>query len=437
MPEKPIPASLETERLILGAVLVNSELMHDLRPVLGMEDFATERNRRIWSVMSGLYDGGTPVDAVTVFEALRTRKEDGSVGGLAYINELDTGVPRLPAVGQYAEILRGKTLQRAVLHACQSMIERCHRGQDTPQELIEAMGQIALGLAPKNATGGLQSTGELIEEIGLGSLLAPRRTRGILSPWTWLNNATSGFLAAELWVLAGHTSTGKTSAMLQLATHIARGGKGVAVFSLEVGKQSLFAKACYQISRVDSEKAKRGTLCHQDRDLVRGAAELLRTLPLYLDTQSTTVMAIHAAIRRRKLKSPIDFVIVDYLQLLGNTGRHDTRAQAVGANAWALKMLATDFQVPVLLLSQLSRESNKPGKQRKPELGDLKESGDIENHANGVWFIHRESMEDADLVPVEFMLPKQRDGRRNISTRMMFLPQFQRFDEVQYDDYQK
>lgn len=430
MPEKPLPASPDTERLILGAVTLNGDLMHGLRQVLGVEDFALDKHRKIWAAMCGLYDGGGAVDGVTLYEALRRRGEDGAVGGLSYIADLDTGVPRLPAVDHYAEILRGKTIQRAVLQACHSMIDRCHRGQDSPQELIDAMGQVALGLAPKNQTGGLQSTGELIDEIGLGALLAPRRARGILSPWSWLNNVTSGFLASELWVLAGHTSTGKTSAMLQLATHIARGGKGVAIFSLEVGKTSLFAKACYQISRVDSERAKRGTLSPQDRNLVSEAASLLHGLPLYFDTQSTTVMAMHAAIRRRKLKSPVDFVIVDYLQLLGNTGKHDTRAQAVGANAWALKMMATDFQVPVLLLSQFSRESNKPGKQRPPVLGDLKESGDIENHANGVWFIHRESMDDADFVPVEFMLPKQRDGRRNVSQSMMFLPLYQRFEEV-------
>jgi replicative DNA helicase len=161
------------------------------------------------------------------------------------------------------------------------------------------------------------------------------------------------------------------------------------------------------------------------------AAAELYNLPLYFDTQSSTTMAIHAAVRRRRLKSPIDHVIVEYLQLLGNSGKFDSRAQAVGANAWAMKMLATDFQVPVLLLSQLSRQSNKPGQAREPELTDCKESGDIECHANGVWFLHRASNEDANQIAVKFMLPKQRDGRRNIYQNFIFFPQYQRFEQVQ------
>jgi replicative DNA helicase len=112
---------------------------------------------------------------------------------------------------------------------------------------------------------------------------------------------------------------------------------------------------------------------------------------------------------------------------LGNTGRHDTRAQAVGSNAWALKVLASDFQIPVLLLSQFSRQEK--GKSRRPELPDLKESGDIENRANGVWFLHRENPEDAEAVSIDFMLPKQRDGRRNIMTDLWFFPKSQRFEE--------
>jgi replicative DNA helicase len=236
--------------------------------------------------------------------------------------------------------------------------------------------------------------------------------------------------------LAGHTSTGKTSAMLQHAVAAARRGIGVAIFSLEVGKESLFQKACYQLSRVDSERAKKGNLDGRELECVRKTAQELYRLPLYFDTQSTTVMAIHAAVRRRRLKGPVDHVIVDYLQLLGNSGRHDRRSEAVGANAWGLKMLATDFQVPVLLLSQFSRESNKPGQQREPHLSDLKESGDIENHANGVWFIHRESMDDAEQIPVRFLLPKQRDGRRNVYCPYVFHPRFQSFSEVEREpDY--
>lgn len=249
-------------------------------------------------------------------------------------------------------------------------------------------------------------------------------------PWSWMNRKTYGMLPAELWVLAGHTSTGKTSAMLQHAVSAARRGVGTAIFSLEVGKEALFLKAVYQLAGVDSERMKSGDpLTQAERDAIRNASNEIVDLPLYIDTTATTPAAIHAGVRQRSVKNKIGHVIVDYLQLLGNDGRSGTRAEAVGRNAWAMKMLATDFQIPVLLLSQFNRESNKSGKKRAPELGDLKESGDIENHANGVWFIHRASEEDSDMVPVQFMLPKQRDGRRNVYTDLWFMPQYQRFEE--------
>ena len=140
----------------------------------------------------------------------------------------------------------------------------------------------------------------------------------------------------------------------------------------------MFQKAVCQVARFDSERLNSGEKLEPDeRDALRYAANELVDLPLYFDTTATTTTAIHAAVRQRQNKSKIGHVIVDYLQLLGNSGRHDNRAQAVGANAWALKMLATDFQIPVLLLSQVTRESNKPGKQRRPELSDLRNPGTL------------------------------------------------------------
>jgi replicative DNA helicase len=433
--QRGLPASIEAERLVLGSILMDDALMHDVRPVLAPEDFSLERNRRIWRRACERYDAGKPVDRITVFTALQEHKEAAN-DELSYIASLDEGLPRLPNIAAYVQTVRDKSTLRRIMYAADQVTKRCQSGEEGPQALLESLGRMVLDLAPQEPGQGLQSAAELVDEVGLGQLLAPRKEKGLAFPWTWMNRMTCGMLPAELWILAGHTSTGKTSAMLQHAVTAARRGVGVAIFSLEVGKQSLFQKACYQLSRIDSEKAKRGGLNGEERSAIHAAANELYKLPIYFDTQSSTVMAMHAAVRRRRLKGPVDHVIVDYLQLLGNSGRFDKRADAVGANAWALKMLASDFQIPVLCLSQFSRESNKPGKQRRPELSDLKETGDIENHANGVWFIHRESMEDAEQIGVEFMLPKQRDGRRNVFSNYWFFPRFQSFAEVERDDYQ-
>lgn len=424
-----LPADLFAEQLILGAVVLDGEAMHNLRGLVEVEDFTHPMRRSVWRTMVDLYDRGTPLEIGTIFAALERNNEHA--GAISFMQSQTEGVPLLPNLDYHIGKLRNAATLRRMMGEFDLAIQRCASGIETAQQIMESVSQQLLTVSPQIQNSGLQSVGEIMDEVGLQNLLRPRRERGLPFPWPWMNHSTSGMLPSELWVLAGNTSAGKTSAMLQLCVALARAGKGTGIFSLEVARESLSQKAIYQLARVDSERAKRGQLGPEERAQVHRAAEELHELPLYIDTQCTTVPAIHAAIRRRRLKSPVDVVAVDYLQLLGNTGRVDNRAQAVGANAWALKMLATEFQVPVLMLSQFSRQSTKAGTvQPRPELSWLKESGDIENHANGVWFIHRESMEDSDLVSVEFMLPKQRDGRRNIGHQYQFYPQYQRFEEV-------
>lgn len=434
MNEQGLPVNLEYEKLVLGVCLLMPELMHSARPVLEIPDFSLEAHRRIWKNMCGLYDAGKAVDRLTVWNAMETAGESAH-DTLSYLSHLDDKAPQLPSLDSYVQGVKDKAILRRIMAASQHTINRCMEGAETPQQILESLSQTAMTMVPQAKNAGLQSAGRIIDEAGISAILRPRKDTGLQFPWTWMNYRTGGMLPAELWILAGHTSTGKTSAMLQHAVSAARKGKGVAIFSLEVSSKALLQKAIYQLSGVDAEIAKRGKLERSQQVLIDQAALEIHGLPLYIDTQSTTTMAIHAAVRRLKLEHQVDHVIVDYLQLLGNTGKHDNRAQAVGANAWALKMLATDFQIPVLLLSQFSRQSNKPGQQREPDLTDLKESGDIENHANGVWFLHRPNNEDANQIPVKFMLPKQRDGRRNVWQDFWFYPTFQRFEQVQEGDY--
>ena len=365
-----LPAAVECERLILGVAMMDGGVMHDVRPLLAGSDFSVDDHGRIWETMATLYDAGKSFDRISVFESMQKRKQPIT---LSFLLDLEEGMPHLPSIDNYVQMVKDKSLLRNIVFACRSVASRCLDGTEAPQAVLDSFGELALNLLPKDGRGGLQSAGELIDEYGVEALLTPRIKNGLLFPWGWMNRWTCGMLPAELWVLAGHTSTGKTSAMLQHAVYAAQKGHGVAVFSLEVGKKALFQKAVYQLARVDSEKAKNGEdLSDEERGAVRRATNELYDLPIYFDTTATTVPAIHAAVRRRRVRGHVDHVIVDYLQLLGNSERRDNRAQAVGANVWALKMLATDFQIPVLLLSQFSRPS-KEGKPRRPELSDLKE----------------------------------------------------------------
>jgi replicative DNA helicase len=419
-----LPTKPDIERLVLGAILQDEELMHTVRPVVTADDFAEERNQRIWRGACALYDAGKHIDYVTVRTVLGTGE------WLGYLTELTTGMPMMPDISAYVHILRDYGTRRKVVHLGATLQERA--ASDEPvQTILDSIGRHTMDLANTEIARGLVSARELVDDVGMSAILAPRSQRGLMSPWGWMNRKTCGLLPGELWVLAGHTSTGKTSAVLQWAIHAAHRGTGAAFFTLEMHPVSLYQRAIWQLSGVDSERAKANELDSAERDQVRDAANVLYNLPIYWDDKSTSVMAIHAAIRRRKLRDQIGLIVVDYLQLLGAGGRHNTRAEEVGANARALKLMAAEFGCPVVLLSQFSRASNVPGKQRRPELSDLKESGDIENHANGIWYIYREDMTDADQVRVQFILPKQRDGRRNIYQDFWFFPKTQSFQEAE------
>ena len=428
---KGLPSSPEAERFVLGSIMLDEALMHAARPVLNAEDFSQNRNRIAWQAACAIYDSGSVVDRMTLAQALYDR---GEREGLGFACSLDDGLPVAPNLDSYIRILKDKSSFRQIIHAAQHAMNAGFLAHGSPQELLESVSRNLQSLDSGDRAETLLSAKAVIEKHGLEKILSPRKDSGLMFPWPWLNRWTSGMLPAELWILAGYTSTGKTSAVIQHSLAAARRGIGVAIFSLEVGDISLAQKCIYHLAGIDSERAKRGRLMPEERKRVGSAAAELAELPIHFDTTSNTTMAIHAAVRRAKLTKQIDHVIVDYLQLLAPGGRQESRAQAVGNNAWSLKMLATDFKVPVLLLSQFSRKE-KTMRDRDPELSDLKESGDIENHANGVWFLHRTNEADADRIPVKFMLPKQREGRRNIYQDFWFLPQYQRFEPATMEEY--
>jgi replicative DNA helicase len=353
---------------------------------------------------------------------------------VSYLVTLDDGLPQMPNLDAYVRILKDDSTRRRILMFADNIGRRA-ANREKPQDIIDSIGNFTAETVPTDAGRGLESARELVDRVGVTEILSPRIARGIPFPWHWMTNATCGMLRGELWVLAAGTSNGKTSAVIQTAVHVARThSKAVAIFNMEMSEVSVFQRAVWQMARVDSERAKRGLLTPEERKETAKAMAMLIELPLYFDEESSSVMKIHARLRRLRTRGPLGLIVVDYLQLLDDGSRHNTRAEAVGANARALKLMANEFQCPVLLLSQFKRDAGKtkskdetPKPLSRPELSDLKESGDIENHANGVWFIHRPNLVDADRVHVEFILAKQRDGRRNIWEDFWFMSRYQRF----------
>jgi replicative DNA helicase len=442
MSEILLPTNTDVERLVLGSIMLDNESLHVVRPVLISDDFALQKHKTIWRHITGLYDAGQTVDRVTVATALKDAGELDSVDGLSYLVTLDDGLPHMPSLDAYVRILKDEAFRRRILVFGDNIMRRA-ANHEKPQEILDSIGNFTGEIVPTDSGRGLESARELVERVGVTEILSPRIARGISFPWEWMTKSTCGMLPSELWVLAAGTGNGKTSAAIQTAVHVTRAarGKTAAIFSMEMGNVSVFQRAVWQLARVDSARAKLGLLNAEERKRTAEALATLIDLPLYFDEGSFSVMKIHARLRQLRTRGPLGLIVVDYLQLLENGGRHNTRAEAVGANARALKLMASEFQCPVLLLSQFNRESAKAKSKesnesketlpRRPELYDLKESGDIENHANGVWFIHPLSSVDADQMPVEFILAKQRDGPRNVRRKFWFWSKYQRFDAVE------
>jgi replicative DNA helicase len=427
--KKGLPSNVEVERLVLGAVLTDPTAMAACRPVLSLEDFSIERNRSIWRKAVELYDAGVPVDRVTMANEF-ARRNELEHDTLSYLVSLDDGMPQIHNLDAYVKILLDESLRRRIILLCQSVTDRAV-ARDDPRDLLDHLSQQAASIVvSKDSEPQLISAKDLVDQKGIVQILAPRLERGMSFPWTWMTQATCGMLPGELWVLAAHTGCGKSSAAMQVAVHAARHGHRVVIFSAEMDATSLFQRAVWQLSGVDADRAKRNKVSKDERERLNLAAATLYELPVLFSRRSSfTTLDIYHQLRRERAKGPIGLIVVDYLQLISDSGRHETRAQAVGMAARACKLMGGEFECPVLLLSQFNRESAKPGRARRPELTDLKESGDIENHANAVWIIHRESMMDEDRITVEFILAKQRDGRRNVMQEFWFVPKFQRFEE--------
>jgi replicative DNA helicase len=278
----------------------------------------------------------------------------------------------------------------------------------------------------------LMTAGEVIAEAGGIDLFMSGTKASVPLPWAQMNLTLGGGLRnGELVLLAAATSAGKTAAAAQIGLHAATKGIGVAVFSLEMQNEDNLMRMAVMHSQVDGNLVRHNRLSRDDRQRYASALAELDSLPVFFeDSASSSIPAIHAAIRAKRLETPIGLVIVDYLQLLESVGKkHDNRTIEVGSFSRGLKLMAGDLKVPVIALSQLNRASED---RAEPELRDLRESGSLEQDANTVVFIHRTDQRAAlysDVVPVRMLIKKQRNGPLGY-TDLLYHKRYLRFEEI-------
>ncbi len=449
-----LPSNVDAERTILGAILLDNHALSEAQERLVSEDFSLDSHRRIYLRMTELGAEGHAVDLVTLANELSRYKEVESVGGVAYLASLTEGLPRRPIIEEYIRIVKDKSLLRQLMLICSAAIARAADQSETALDVLNAAESQLLEVGEKGITKGLAS----LEEIVSGSFGSidnlyqqAREVTGLATHYTEFDKMTSGLQKGELIIIAARPSMGKTAWAVNIAQNAAiKSGAVVAIFSLEMSKEALLRRMLASQAWVDQRKLQTGFLGRDDQDKLRRALEDLVDSKVYIDdTAGISLAEMRAKARRLKqMAGKIDLIMVDYLQLmtasLPSQGgkRHENRTQEVSAISRGLKALAKEMEVPVIALSQLSRASERRGDDKKPLLSDLRESGSIEQDADVVAFIHRESYynrdkeEDPDKNKAEIIIAKQRNGPTG-SIELAFLSNFTRFEnlDTQHAEY--
>ncbi len=441
--QKGLPANVDAERLILGAILTEETAFVQIAGSLEADDFSLEKHRRIFSRMMDLNDRGEKIDRVTLANELMRRGQLESVDGISYLVSLDDGLPRIYNLEGYVRIVKDKATLRRLVFASQSLIDRCMMDQEEPAEILASAEEVLLKLGDDRERNALANPEEIIQEFegGISAFLDPsKRIKGVSTGFVKLDEMTGGLHPGELIILAARPSMGKTALALNIAQHVAASPqmrKTVAVFSLEMSKESLLTRMICAAARVDQQKFRAGFLDKQERRRLQKAAMDLTEAPLYIDdTAGISLMEIHAKLRRLKAERDIGLVVVDYLQLMSAAGRFGNRNEEVSYLSRGLKMLAKELNVPMLVLSQLSRApETRPG-EAIPQLSDLRESGSIEQDADLVAFIYRAEYYKKDREDLrglaDLIVGKQRNGPIG-RIKLAFLHQFTKFENLAAD----
>lgn len=437
-PDRPLPHNVDAEKSVLGSILVNNENYYTAVESLNTEDFYLEAHRLIFSQMSETISASKAVDLITLQDGLQRESRLEAAGGTSYLASLMDGIPHLVNIDHYIQIIREKALFRQMIRASNAIMMECFAQADPAEEVLDRGERRLFELAERRSEVGLISLGELQVETHqlIERLYTDRQiVTGIPTGFQDLDRMTSGLQPGDLVILAARPSMGKTALCLNFAQHVAmRHGEPVAIFSLEMSKSQLLMRMLCAEALVDAHRVRTGYLSKEDfRKLIDGLGRTA-SAPIYIDDSSSlTIMQMRAKARRLKAESGLGLVIVDYLQLMSGFGRFENRNQEISSISRGLKALAKELHVPVMALSQLSRApEQRTGRDHRPQLSDLRESGSIEQDADVVAFIYREEVykpSEDNAGQAELIIAKQRNGPTG-TVKLAFQKQFTRFDTL-------
>ena len=436
------PQALDAERSVLGAMLLSRDAIATAIQNLQEQAFYKDAHRKIWRVIIDLFDGSTPVDMVTLVEELKKRREIEAVGGVTYLTTLDQFIATPANVEHYCRVVHEKAILRRLIEVGTEIVGEAFDGREEPSHLLDRAEQQIFAISDERLRTGFLPMRSLVLQ-GYSAIEEYRQRKvhvtGVPSGFYDLDEMTAGFQKADFVVIAGRPSMGKTSFAMNIADYVAVRARGkerqtVAVFSLEMSKESLVQRLLCSLAKVDIHKVRRGYASAAEYKALQTAAAQLHEAPIYIDdTAAISILEMRAKARRLVSEQPLGMIVVDYLQLIRGPNNAENRQQEISSISRSLKALAKELQVPVLALSQLSRAVETRGGNKRPMLSDLRESGAIEQDADVVLFVYRPEVYETDPSKMdgkaEIIIAKQRNGPTG-SVDLAFLKECTRFESL-------
>ena len=437
MQERIPPHNEEAERSVLGAVMLNREVLFDVLEEVEADDFYNAANQEIFNAIYELYKENKPVDVLTVSEELKKRGALKMAGGRAYVAQLTLDVPSTVNAVEYAKIVSEKAILRKLITSTEDITDKSYRAESDAAKILDYAESSIFKIAEKNQKNdysdvqsvllsNIQEIDEAAKNLG--------KVRGTPTGFKALDDKLNGLQKSNLVIIAARPAMGKTAFALNIAQQTAvKEGSVVMIFSLEMSKEQLGQRLLSSQARVESEKIQRGTLDKKDWDRVNLALDEMQQAKIFIDdTPGISLIEMRNKCRRLKAEKGLDLIVVDYLQLMASPEKSDNRQTEITAISRNLKLLAREMDCPVIALSQLSRAPEQRTDHR-PNLSDLRESGAIEQDADVVLFLYRDeyyNKENSEKPGIcEINIAKNRTGPTD-TVELTWVARYTRFSDM-------
>lgn len=429
------PHNYEAEQSVLGSMLLDKRSVYAAIERLSIEDFYSQKHQHIYEAMVELSEAETPIDLVTLTERLEKRNRLTGVEDLTYIGDLTQIVPSTANVEHYIKIIEEKSTLRKLIEAANTVLKESFDDEESAQKILNRASTHMYDIALKNKRDSLKHVKEsLLESFELIDKTHHNKSGylGLPTGYPLLDRKLSGLQGSQLIIIAARPAMGKTSFAVDIMRNISmKENVPAAIFSLEMSSPQIGTRLMCSVGEVDMQRARNGTLDDKDYSRLHKAYTQIARAPLYIDdTPGLTVMEMLAKARKLKMDKGLGVIMVDYLQLLSSSGRTENRQLEISEMTRSLKLAARELDVPILVLSQLSRATEKR-EGKIPMLSDLRESGSIEQDADVVIFLHRENYynNEVDDTTTKVIISKQRMGPTG-TINLKWQGEFTRFLEV-------